>query len=177
MRSTIRKIRSRLCVFKFGLKNVGKSILIGKGSAVSKDLNAGDYVYIGPGAIIYPRVSIGSYTMLGPRVTIMGEDHIFDKPGTPTIFSGRPTLPETKIGFDVWIGAGSLIRCGVKIGDGAIIGAGSIVTKDIPPFHIAAGNPAKIIRERFSSDDEINFHRKNVGEKRFIAEYAKKIGT
>lgn len=177
MRSTIRKIRSRLCIFKFSLKNVGESILIGKGSTVSKDLHAGDYVYIGPGAIIYPRVSIGSYTMLGPRVIIMGEDHIFDKSGTPTIFSGRPALPETKIGFDVWIGAGSFIRCGVEIGDGSIIGAGSIVTKNIPPFSIVAGNPAKIIRKRFSSEDEINFHRKNIREKKFFTAYAEKIGT
>lgn len=177
MRSIIRKIRSRLCIFKFGLKNVGKNILIGKYSTISKDLNAGDYVYIGPGAIIYPRVSIGSYTMLGPRVIIMGEDHIFDKPGTPTIFSGRPLLPETKIGFDVWIGAGSFIRCGVTIGDGSIIGAGSIVTKDIPPFSIAAGNPAKIIRKRFANDNQTNFHRKNISENKFSIEYAKKIGT
>jgi acetyltransferase-like isoleucine patch superfamily enzyme len=60
--------------------------------------------------------------------------------------------PKTVIGNDVWIGVGTIILPGVTIGDGAIIGAGSIVTKNIPPYAIAAGNPAKIIKYRFSED-------------------------
>ena len=61
-----------------------------------------------------------------------------------------------KIGNDVWIGANTTILEGVSIGDGAIIGAGSVVTKDIPPYAIAGGNPAKVIRYRFT-EDEIKF--------------------
>jgi virginiamycin A acetyltransferase len=60
---------------------------------------------------------------------------------------------DTVVGNDVWIGYDALIMPGIKIGDGAVIGARSVVTKDIPPYSIAAGNPAKIIRKRF--DDEI----------------------
>lgn len=60
------------------------------------------------------------------------------------------------IGNDVWIGANSTIMSGVKIGDGAIVGATSTVTKDIPPYAIVAGNPAKIIKYRFN-DEQINF--------------------
>jgi len=60
--------------------------------------------------------------------------------------------PKSYIGNDVWIGAGVFIKNGIKIGDGAIIGAGSVVTKDVEPFSIVAGNPAKLIRYRFSDD-------------------------
>ena len=59
----------------------------------------------------------------------------------------------TNIGNDVWVGANSIILKGVKIGDGAIIGAGSVVTKNIPAYAIAAGNPAKIIKFRYSKKD------------------------
>ncbi len=62
------------------------------------------------------------------------------------------SLPNTVIGNDVWIGVGAIILPGVKIGDGAIIGGGSIVTKDIPPYAIAVGNPARVIKYRFTPD-------------------------
>jgi hypothetical protein len=56
------------------------------------------------------------------------------------------------IGNDVWVGAGAIILSGVKIGDGAIVAAGAVVTKDVPPYSIVGGNPAKLIRYRFSED-------------------------
>lgn len=59
---------------------------------------------------------------------------------------------ETVIGNDVWIGAKSIIKAGVRIADGAVIGGGSVVTKDVGPYEIWAGNPARLIKKRF--DDE-----------------------
>lgn len=70
--------------------------------------------------------------------------------GDWSIFSEK--LPFTKIGADVWIGHGAMFKAGVVIGVGAVIGAGSVVTKDIPPYSIAAGNPCKVIKYRFSQD-------------------------
>jgi virginiamycin A acetyltransferase len=61
-------------------------------------------------------------------------------------------LPDTVIGHDVWIGHGALILPGVRIGSGAIIGAGSVVARDVPPYTIVAGNPARTIRLRFSAE-------------------------
>jgi acetyltransferase-like isoleucine patch superfamily enzyme len=63
-----------------------------------------------------------------------------------------PAPKVTSVGNDVWIGAGARIIGGVSIGDGAVIGAGSVVTKDIPPYTIAAGNPARVIRLRFPEE-------------------------
>jgi len=60
--------------------------------------------------------------------------------------------PKTKIGNDVWIGVGVMVLPGITIGNGAVIGAGSIVTKDIPPYAVAVGNPAKVIKYRFEKD-------------------------
>ena len=60
------------------------------------------------------------------------------------------TKGDIHIGSDVWIGYGSIILSGVTIGDGAVIGAGSVVTKNIPPYAVAVGNPAHVIKSRFS---------------------------
>jgi len=96
--------------------------------------------------------------MIGPRVAIVGRDHLFTKPGTPIIFSGRPELPSTEIGDDVWIGYGAIVIAGVSIGRGAIVAAGAVVTRDVPPYTIVGGVPAKRIGQRFSTERELTAH-------------------
>jgi acetyltransferase-like isoleucine patch superfamily enzyme len=123
-------------------------------SLISKDLKSGVYCYVGYGCRIAPKVVFGNYVMLGPEVLITGKDHGIDEVGVPCIFTERPEIPPTLIGNDVWIGTRSIIMSGVTIGDGAIIGSGSIVTKDVQPFSIVAGVPAKFIRKRELSDYE-----------------------
>ena len=140
------------------LKNVHSTFYMGGKSKISKDLIAFEYVYIGPNSIIYPKVTIGKYSMLANNVSIMGGDHNFNMPGRPIIFSGRGDLKETHIGRDVWVGGFSVIMTGVCIGDGAIIAAGSIVTKDVEPYSIYGGVPAKKIKDRFSKTEEKYVH-------------------
>ncbi|SFW65269.1 transferase hexapeptide (six repeat-containing protein) [Sinomicrobium oceani] len=143
---------------KFKLSNVHSTFYMGGESQVSPDLVAGVYSYIGKGCLIYPKVIIGDYTMLAHNVSIIGGDHAFDKAGIPVIFSGRGTIKETIIGKDVWIGAYSRIMTGVTIGDGAIIALGSVVTKDVEPFAIYGGVPAKKIKNRFQSEADKRVH-------------------
>lgn len=141
----------------YGLKNVHNTFYMGGKANVSKDLKAEEYVYIGPNCTIYSGVEIGKYSMLAPEVKIIGEDHVFDVSGSPIIFSGRPQQNKTIIGRDVWIGNSSIIMKGLKIGNGAIIAANSVVTKDVEPYSIVGGVPAKFIKKRFN-DDEILKH-------------------
>ncbi len=144
---------------KFGLKKVHKTFYMGGKGSISKDLVAHEFAYIGANCIIPPKVTLGKYTMLAPNVSILGGDHIFDNPNSPIIFSGRPKMPVTNIGDDVWIGANVCLMAGLTIGNGAIIAAGAIVTKNIEPYGIYGGNPAKLIRMRFN-EEEIALHKK-----------------
>jgi acetyltransferase-like isoleucine patch superfamily enzyme len=98
--------------------------------------------------------------MFGPGVRILGNDHVYSKAGTPIIFSGRPPFKRTIIGSDVWLGAGTIVIAGASIGDGSIVAAGSVVTRDVPPFSIYGGVPAKYIKDRFSCAADIDEHVK-----------------
>lgn len=157
-----------------GYKQLHPTAYFGGKSSVSKDLKTGKWVYVGPNCIIYSKVSIGDYTMLANDVSIVGADHIFNVPGVPCIFTGRDILNNTKIGKDVWIGAYCKILAGITIGDGAIIALGSIVTKDVEPFSVYAGVPARKVKDRFKSNDEKEIHQnmldKSSSENKFTFE-------
>ena len=78
---------------------------------------------------------------------------VFEPSTLAALRDGMEALPDTVIGNDVWIGHGALILPGVRIGDGAIIGAGAVVARDVPPYTVFAGNPARHIRDRFAPQD------------------------
>ena len=84
---------------------------------------------------------------MGPDVILLTGKHSFHTIDIPILM--QPTTYESiNIGSDVWLGARVIVLPGVKIGDGCVIGANSVVTKDIPPYHVAAGSPARVIRKR-----------------------------
>ncbi len=121
----------------------------------------GDNVYIGPYAILSAddvKITIGDDTIIGPGLYIMAGDHLFDKPGEYYHTSTKGVNKDVTIGRNVWIGARVTILKGIKIHDSSVIGAGSVVTRDVPEFSVVAGNPAKFIRLRFS-DDDIKIHK------------------
>lgn len=102
-------------------------------------------------------IEVGNYSSIASNCLILtaDENHLC-KYNKQCVFTTSWDTPEgnaeTRIGHDVWIGKGSIVLSGIQIGDGAIIGAGSVVVEDVPPFAIMVGNPAKITKFRFSKE-------------------------
>ena len=126
----------------------------------------GDYSYVvNDSDIIYATVgkfcSIAAHTRLNPgnhpldRVMLSHVGYRSSAyglgPDDPAFFDWRRSSP-VALGHDVWIGHGAIVLPGVSVGTGAAVGAGAIVTKDVPPFAVVVGNPARIIRHRFARD-------------------------
>ena len=143
---------------------IGKRVHIGLWTAcwAPKELIIEDDVYIGNHCTIQVDGRIGRYTMIANNVGIVGRlDHDFREVGKPVRYAtwvgdrtDQNAGPErVDIGTDVWIGYGAVILSGVSIGRGAIIAAGSVVTKDVAPYSIVAGVPAKKIGHRFTPDE------------------------
>lgn len=127
--------------------------------------SVGDYSYIGPNSrLVYTH--IGKFCSIAGNVYVGMGKHSLNYISTSSLFTAeingtrrswvKNTVYEeyerVTIGNDVWIGARAMIIGGIKVGDGAVIGAGAIVTKDIPPYAVVAGVPAKVIRYRFSQE-------------------------
>ncbi|MFH5910886.1 CatB-related O-acetyltransferase [Clostridium perfringens] len=126
--------------------------------------NIGRYSYIGNRCTVV-NTDIGSFSSIADGCQIGNASHPINWVSTSPVFHcGKNIMKKnysnhkfdiynkTVIENDVWIGANTLIKSGVKIGNGAIIGMGSVVTKNVPPYEIWAGNPAKCIRKRFDDD-------------------------
>jgi acetyltransferase-like isoleucine patch superfamily enzyme len=149
----------------FGLKNIsiGERCTIGDGSVftindrsvVAKTLIIGDNTYIGRSNFfaVGKTIDIGPYCMFGNNCSIMCSDHKFDDPLMPYAMSGITLDKDIKIGANCWLGINVSIIGKVNIGHGCIIGANTVVTKDIPPFSIVVGNPFRVIK-RFDFDNK-----------------------
>ena len=130
---------------------------IGKGTWVAgntflSNSEIGKYVWIGNNCVInYAR--IGNYCSVAPAVQIGGMEHAYTKLTTCAHLSdGQIYGHKTVIEDDVWIGASCIIKQGVKIGRGAVIGANSFVNKDVLPYSVVFGTPARFIKYRFPDD-------------------------
>lgn len=126
--------------------NVEQGAYFGNG----KDIKAGIYVGLGKNFIMHNRLlTIDDYLMMGEDVMFLGSGHGFDRLDVPMGQQESKEKTPLYIAGDVWIGARAVVLPGCKrIGHGAIIGAGSVVTKDVPDYAIVGGNPAKLIRFR-----------------------------
>jgi len=144
-------IKRLLMWWRWSIPGAHSSANFNPGSSLERDLVAGPCSFINSGCIIGPKVTLGAYAMLGPRVMIVGDDHVFDRPGVLAIFCGRPAeVRPTRIGRDAWVGTNAIILAGVTIGDGAIVSARAVVTEDVPAFAIVGGVAATVLRMRFA---------------------------
>jgi maltose O-acetyltransferase len=121
---------------------IESNVFLGDG----RDIEFGSHIQINEDCWIR-NVRIESYSMIGPRVMILNYGH--NTSGTePMIFQGIRKYDQTIIEENVWIGASAIVMPGVRIGTGSIIGAGSVVTKNVEPNSVVGGNPAKLIKTR-----------------------------
>lgn len=132
----------------------------------------GRYCFINNNTCLFGTVDVGQFVSFGRACQVGGAEHSLSNLTTSFFRASRNWFPDdhfaqtaeivrdsgssskargtiTTIGNDVWIGGGAIILRGVTIGDGAVVGAGAVVTKDVPPYAIIGGNPAKVIRYRF----------------------------
>ena len=140
--------RIRAFCGKLLLNHCGKNVNIEKGAQFSTEVSLGDNSGIGVNATISSYVTIGNDVMMGPECLIYTTNHAFGRRDIPMWRQGFSEPKPVVIGNDVWIGGRVTVLPGVHIGDGAIIGAGSVVTRDVEPYSIVGGNPAKLIRKR-----------------------------
>lgn len=135
-------------------------------SVMLNNVAIGAFSYIAPGCTLHT-VRIGRYCSLGDGIAVLSDHHTgwlttstvayrdmfgpgFSREAYPA--DARPAIRPIRVGNDVWIGAGVKLKGGVTIGDGAIVAAGAVVTKDVPPYAIVGGVPARVIRMRFDAD-------------------------
>lgn len=124
----------------------------------------GKYSYVGNNTFI-TNTHIGNFTSISGECYIGGTSHPIHWVSTSSVFHKWKNIlhknfsdfeydifQETQIGNDVWIGQGAKVKAGVKIHDGAVIGMGSVVTKNVGPYEVWGGNPAKCIKKRFDED-------------------------
>ena len=128
------------------------NIFYKKNYFIDDNSTVGLNTYIGKGVNV-TKSKIGNYCSIGPGVMIGLGEHDINQISTSSLFYENPydylTIKDCLINHDVWIGANAIILRGVEIGIGAVIGAGAIVTKDVPNFSVVTGVPARVIKYRF----------------------------
>lgn len=135
------------------MKHVGKNVYICEGHQISAydKLEIGNHVWIGRHCMIAAQggVSIKSGTIISHNVEIWSQNHKYEGTDLKSIPYDKNFIQKSvNIGENVWIGSRVIILPGINIGEGAVIGAGSVVTKDVPPCAVIGGNPARILKYR-----------------------------
>lgn len=161
-----------LAKIKWSKYTIGKNFHAGRGVFLwaKNTIVIGDNFYIGKYSIIECSAEIGNNVIFANHVSLIGRyDHHYQQPGIPIRlasqirdkdYSWKGLNQKIIVEDDVWIGLGVIVLSGVTIGTGSIIAAGSVVTRDVEPYSIYGGNPAKKIRDRFDSEQQLNEHRR-----------------
>lgn len=131
---------------------IGDRILIGRNTIFSchdASIRLGSFLSVGPGCVISSRsrVEIGSYVQIGAGTQLMAGSHTYEDPEKPSILQARVSKGII-VEDNVWLGNASIILDGVTVGRNSIVGAGSVVSKDVPPYSMVLGNPARVIAKR-----------------------------
>lgn len=132
-------------------KHKGRGVVLFNGStfAFPERIHFGDNIYIGPEAYFHADggIHVGDNVIMGPRVSIFTSNHKIEA-AAALPFGPESEMAEVWIGPNAYIGAYCIILAGVRIGEGTVLAAGSVITRNVPPLAYVAGNPARIIRWR-----------------------------
>lgn len=154
-----RRLAHKICMRKFSYFGEGADFRLGAYAVETGKISLGKNVVIRPGTMLFAspqsdvsiQISIEENAMLGSGVHIYVSNHAFNDVSRPIIQQGHQDIRPVIIGKGAWIGANAIILPGVSIGENSVVGAGSVVTRSIPPHVVACGNPAKIVKRL---DDE-----------------------
>jgi acetyltransferase-like isoleucine patch superfamily enzyme len=117
------------------------------GDEGSLTIGEGCFLNRGVMVAVMDSVEIGDHTMFANNCFVGDANHRYDDPETPITSQGFTSKGPTRVGSNCWLGVNCVVTSGVTIGDRCVIGSNSVVTNDIPPWSIAAGSPAKVLRE------------------------------
>ena len=148
-KGSIIRSQTRMDVFPFNQFSLGESSVIEDFSTVNNgvgDVFIGDRTIIGLGNTVIGPVNIGNDVMFAQNIVVSAMNHGYEDITIPPS-KQKDIIKLITIEDEVWIGANCVITIGVTVGKHSIVGAGSVVTKDIPPYCIAVGNPAKVIKK------------------------------
>ena len=154
-----RRLAHKICLRKFSYFGKGADFRLGAYAIETGKISLGNNVVIRPGTMLFAspqsdtsiQISIEDNAMLGSGVHVYVSNHEFNDVAKPIIQQGHQDVKPVRIGTGAWIGANVIILPGVSIGENSVIGAGSVVTRSIPPRVVACGNPARIVKRL---DDE-----------------------
>lgn len=131
-------------------KRCGAGVLVKHGAyfGSGRDVELGARSQIGHNARLDHDVVIGDDVLMGPDVVMMSAGHAYEDPTIPINLQGQTPRRPIHVGNDVWIGTRVIVLPGVHIGDGAVVGANAVVTRDVPPGAVVAGVPARVVQMR-----------------------------
>lgn len=149
-----KRIAKMLCRKKFSKFGENSEFRAGAYAINTHRIMIGQQVVIRPATMLFAsqngnvasQIIIEDFVLIGSGVHIYVSNHNFSDPSTAIFFQGHDEVKPVQLSYGCWIGANSIILPGVTIGRNAVIGAGSVVTKSVPDYAVAAGNPAKILR-------------------------------
>ena len=136
----------------------GEAISLASGADIRAPhfVQLGHHISFGRNFTCEVDLRVGDHVLISSNVSFVGKDHPFENPSITVYEAARIDNSVVEVGSDVLIGYGTIVVGPTRIGDGCIVGAGSVVIHDLPPYMVCAGVPAKAIRPRFREDDVVS---------------------
>lgn len=147
-RGAIVRRRTRMDLFPFNGFSMGKGSIVEDFATVNNavgDVSIGNETIVGMSCVLIGPLRIGNKVMLAQNVVLSGLNHGYEDVHTAPLHQAV-SRKQITVEDEVWIGANAVITAGVKLGKHCVVGAGSVVTKDVPPFSIVVGNPARVVK-------------------------------